>query len=73
MSSETIVCALAEAENSPWPDRLPLTKVQLARLLAPFGIRPTIVHRTRTRVSRGYLVEDFRDAFPRHLPNKVNG
>src|SRR5262249_9550310 len=63
LSSESIVGALAEAEERPWPDDRPLTKVQLARLLAPFGIRPTIVHRTRTQVSRGYRLEDFRDAF----------
>ncbi len=66
ISSETIVGALAEAD-SPWPDHLPLTKVQLARLLARLGIRPTIVHRTRTQVSRGYLLKDVRDAFSRYL------
>jgi hypothetical protein len=68
LSSETIVHVLAEREDSPWPDRLPLTKAQLARLLAPFGIRPTIVHRTRTQVSRGYRLQDFHDAFARYLP-----
>ena len=68
LSSETIVHVLAEGEDNPWPDRLPLTKAQLARLLAPFGIRPTIVHRSRTQVSRGYRLEDFHDAFARYLP-----
>ena len=68
LSSEMIIHALAESEDSPWPDRLPLTKVQLARLLAPFGIRPTIVYRNRTQVSRGYLARDFADAFARYLP-----
>src|SRR5262245_25042352 len=67
LSSETIIRALAESEDSPWPDRLPLTTVQLARLLAPFGIRPTIVYRSRTQVSRGYLSRDFADAFARYL------
>jgi Protein of unknown function (DUF3631) len=47
-----------------------LTKAQLARLLAPFGIRPTIVHRSRTQVSRGYLAGDFADAFARYLPHQ---
>jgi putative DNA primase/helicase len=67
LSSETIVRALAQAEDSPLPNRRPLTKAQLARLLAPFGIRPTIVHRTRNQVRRGYLLEDFRDAFAQYL------
>jgi hypothetical protein len=40
LSSETIVHSLADPETSPWPDRLPLTKAQLARLLAPFGFGP---------------------------------
>lgn len=39
----------------------------LARLLAPLGIRPTIVHRARTQVRRGYLLKDFRDAFAQYL------
>src|SRR5262249_53575072 len=45
LSSETIVHVLADSEDRPWPERLSLTKAQLARLLAPFGIRPTIVNR----------------------------
>jgi hypothetical protein len=68
LSSEAIVQALAEGEDHPWLDRLPFTKAQLARLLAPFGIRPAIVHRSRTQVSRGYLLLNFRDAFGRYLP-----
>ena len=70
LSSETIVHVLADSEDRPWPERLPLTKAQLARLLAPFGIRPTIVHRSRTQVSRGYLAGDFADAFARYLPHQ---
>src|SRR5215470_1871489 len=70
LSSETIVHALADSEDRPWPERLPLTKAQLARLLVPFGIRPTIVHRSRTQVSRGYLASDFADAFARYLPHQ---
>jgi Protein of unknown function (DUF3631) len=71
LSSETIIRTLADSEDSPWPDRLPLTTAQLARLLAPFGIRPTIVHRSRTRASRGYLSRDFADAFARYLPSRL--
>jgi hypothetical protein len=67
LSSESIVQSLGDHEDSPWPDRTPLTKAQLARMFVPFGIRPTIVHRSRTQVSRGYLLHDFRDAFARYL------
>jgi hypothetical protein len=68
LSSETIVVALAQVEDPTSPDLLPLTKAQLARRLTPFGIRPTIVYRSRTQVRRGYLLQDFQDAFARHLP-----
>jgi putative DNA primase/helicase len=67
LSSEAIMLHLREDEDSPWPDRLPATKAQLARLLAPFGIRPTVVYRSRTEVRRGYRRSDFRDAFRRYL------
>jgi hypothetical protein len=44
-----------------------LTKATLARTLAPFGVRPTIVYRSRTKVSRGFLAKDFQDMFRRYL------
>jgi putative DNA primase/helicase len=66
LSSEAIVCALAEAENSVGSNRPSFTKAQLARRLAPLGIRPTIVYRTRNQVRRGYLLKDFRVAFEQY-------
>jgi hypothetical protein len=68
LPSQTVVDALADHEDSPWRDDLPLTKAQLARQLAPFGIRPMIVHRSRSHVHRGYLLREFHDAFRRYLP-----
>jgi hypothetical protein len=69
LSSETLVRALVETEDGPeWTSRVSLTKVQLARVLAPFGIRPTLVHGSRACVS-GYFVRDFADAFARYLSN----
>jgi hypothetical protein len=65
LSSESIVQALMRDENSPLK-AVSLTKAHLARLLAPFGIRPTIVSRTRTQVSRGYLLRDFQSAFSQY-------
>jgi hypothetical protein len=67
LSSEAIVSVLAEASKRSTPNTRPFTKAQLARRLSLFEIRPTIVHRTRTQVRRGYLLEDFRDAFEQYL------
>jgi putative DNA primase/helicase len=67
LSSEAIVSSLARDERppqGPWPS----TKTQLARTLVAFGIRPTIVYRSRTQVRRGYRLDDCRDAFAR-LPH----
>src|SRR5438094_512812 len=35
--------------------------------LAPYGMRPTTVHRTRNQVRRGYLLQDFCVAFEQYL------
>jgi putative DNA primase/helicase len=67
LSSEAIVSVLAEAGEGATPNFRPLTKAQLARRLSLFQIRPTIVHRTRTQVRRGYLLQDFREAFAQYL------
>jgi hypothetical protein len=71
MESAEIVRRLVAMEGRPWPD-MPgrrgglLTTAQLARLLVPFGIRPTDIgpkHRRR----KGYALLVFEDAFARHL------
>ncbi len=67
LSSETIVCALAEAKGCVEPEARSLTPARLARRLSAFGIRPTIVHRTRTQVRRGYRLQDFQDPCARYL------
>jgi hypothetical protein len=66
LSSEAIVDCFSK-DNDGASVGARLTQAQLARRLAPFGIRPTIVHRTRTQVRRGYRREDFADAFARYL------
>jgi hypothetical protein len=50
-----------------WRGGHPLSAVQLARLLKPFGVRPRLF-RTGPIVARGYLLENFSDAFARYLP-----
>jgi hypothetical protein len=61
---------LTERDDLPWREWRrgnPLTAVQLAKLLKPFGIRPRL-QREGDKTGRGYLVEDFADAFARYLP-----
>ena len=41
----------------------------LARLLAPYEIRPREMWIVQTNL-QGYLLENFRDAFERYLPHE---
>lgn len=70
MTSEDICKGLAEMEDRLWPEwRIgrPITPTQLARLLGPFGIRPTTV-RTATARAKGYHRDAFEEAWQRYLP-----
>jgi hypothetical protein len=76
LSSEDIVGELMQMEDGPWSEWIhgkPLTQAQLARLLAPFGIRPTLVDRRRNHVRRGYRIQHCADAFARYLPKTSAG
>ncbi len=69
LPSEEIVQALIEMEGQPWAEwrnGKPITKTGLARLLAPFKIRPT-KWRDGNFTERGYDRSDFEDAFARYL------
>ena len=70
LSSEDVVRALGKMEDRPWPEwyrsKEPITRRQLAALLKPFGIHPK-KYREGTATQRGYLLEDFADAFARYL------
>ena len=72
IDSAEIVKRLVEREGRPWaelPGRRPgpLTTARLARLLAPFKIRPEDVGDKHHR-RKGYRLLAFADAFERHLP-----
>src|SRR5262245_1706758 len=70
LSSTTLVSELTEMEDRPWPECMngkPLTKVQLARALSPFGIQPKVLRFVGNQVSRGYRLEDLTDAFRRYI------
>jgi len=71
LPSMTLVDALAEKEESPWAEwraGSPLTQAQLARLLAPHGIRPRTIRLPNGQTPKGYHLDQFADAFARYLP-----
>src|ERR1051325_2584235 len=71
--SDEIVQALIEIEGRPWAEyrnSKPITKTGLARLLAPFGIRPK-KWRDGEDTARGYEQGDFDEAFDRYLETET--
>ena len=70
LTSANLVAELVKMEERPWPEwrgDKPLTVRQLARLLAPFEVRPKQIRLGNVTV-KGYAVADFKDAFDRYLP-----
>jgi hypothetical protein len=83
ITSAELVRALVNMEGRPWPDfkrGRELTPTQLARLLRPFHISPSLIRVSGapgpekepksaiSLVARGYKREQFRRAFERYLP-----
>ena len=69
LPSESIEKELGKMEDRPWPGYSkgwPISKHQIARLLAPFGIKPKQLWIEKK--FRGYERADFEDAFSRYLP-----
>jgi hypothetical protein len=68
LTSEDLVQALVALEESPWGDLRgkQLDVRGLARRLRRYDVRPG-THRFETDVCRGYLREDFHDAWQRYL------
>ena len=70
LKSEEVVQALSAMEERPWPEwraGKPMSTQQLARQLAPFDVAPQTI-RFADGTVRGYLLEQFHDAFARYLP-----
>jgi putative DNA primase/helicase len=70
LRSEEIIIALVDMENRPWGEwkaGRPITQRQLARLLKPFQIYPRAIRAGDAR-AKGYLLDQFSDAFERYLP-----
>jgi hypothetical protein len=71
ISSDELVAFLIGLDERPWSEfkkGKPLTKAQLARSLAPFGVSSSSVRLPDGRTPRGYLLSWFDDAFARYLP-----
>jgi putative DNA primase/helicase len=70
LPSADIVARLAEMEERPWPEwkgGKPITTVQLAAALNPFGVRPVTV-RQGQQTAKGYYRDAFEEAWARYLP-----
>lgn len=71
LPSVDIVAALEKMEERPWPEwrsGRPLTAHQLARALAPFGVRPFGYRPPRGQPVKGYQRDHFEEAWARYLP-----
>jgi len=72
LESAVLVESLGAMEERPWAEcgkqGKPITAPQLARLLRPFGIAPRNIAIDALR-HKGYLREQFEDAFSRYLPD----
>jgi hypothetical protein len=69
ITTEDLLEALVAVDESPWGDLRgkPLDARGLSRRLKPYEIRSTS-HRFGDTTKKGYLLEDFHDAFGRYLP-----
>jgi hypothetical protein len=70
ISSTNLIEHLIKIETSPWGEwskGKPITPTKLARLLKPYEIAPHTI-RIENDVAKGYLREDFADAWDRYLP-----
>jgi hypothetical protein len=75
LSSSDITMELSMLEGRPWHDwgkGKPMTPNQLARQLAPFGVKPKTIRIGKEQPAKGYDRSDFDDAFTRYLPSQVS-
>lgn len=65
-----IIIYLVSLDDSPWPTWAKgkhITPRHLSGLLKPYNVHPKPI-RSSTKVDKGYLLVDFKDAFSRYLP-----
>jgi len=71
LTSNEVQSSLTADGNGEWAEfrgRGPISKRQIAVLLAPYGIHPDVVHPRGRPADRGYKVEWFEQAFRHYLP-----
>ncbi len=69
LTTADLLHALNSNEDMPWREwnrTRPLTAIQLAQMLRPFGIHPKTI-RIGADTAKGYLLSDFQDDFQRYL------
>jgi hypothetical protein len=71
LSTTELLERLNALEESPWGDWYgkPLSARVLARLLKPFQIKTRTIRLTEDKTARGYLREQFEDAWSRYIPH----
>jgi putative DNA primase/helicase len=72
LPSSDIVDRLNRMEHRPWPEwrhGKPMSAPQLARALAPFGVRPGTIRQAGAGTIKGYYREAFEEAWGRYLPS----
>lgn len=70
IASAALIERLGAMEDRPWAEwrhGKPITAPQMARLLRAFDVRPRTI-RIGNQTAKGYLHEQFADAFSRYLP-----
>jgi hypothetical protein len=71
LTSSQLVAKLNELEDAPWAELnagRPLTTNRLAGLLKRYEIRPRSIRLPDGQTPKGYLLDQFEDAFARYLP-----
>lgn len=75
ISSADLIEALVQDEESPWPmwnRGKPITARQVAKRLREFGITPNQTIRLGTTTAKGYMREQFTEAFVRYLTGNLS-
>ncbi|MCD8494041.1 MAG: DUF3631 domain-containing protein [Alphaproteobacteria bacterium] len=70
ITSAELLQKLCEIEDRPWNEwnkGRPITTAKIAKYLKPFGLTPKTI-RDGYKVAKGYLKDDFDDAFSRYIP-----
>jgi hypothetical protein len=75
LSTIGLLYALSEIQESPWATWTRGTKLDargLARLLKPFRIEPHNLRLEENQVAKGYMRDDFREAWDTYLPGDAS-